>query len=106
MRILKSNSQLRNLPSLIGEDPYDSGWVCEVEVMKRDIVKKVFCDSVAAKTLYHEQVDKMGQALSVAEKPSLGITMMDGGTGHKSLKSIIGVHDYIDLLKAMLSLKK
>jgi glycine cleavage system H protein len=104
-KISKINSQLKNFPSLISEDPYDSGWVSEVEVTKRDAVKKIFLDSKTAKALYDEQINKMERTLSDFDKVSIGATMMDGGMRHNSLKNILGSKEYVALLKKLLSVK-
>ncbi len=104
-KISKINSQLKDFPSLISEDPYGSGWVSEVEVTKRDAVKKIFLDSKAAKALYDEQINKMERTLSDFDKVSIGVTMMDGGMRHNSLKNILGSKEYVALLKKLLSVK-
>ncbi|MFZ1080947.1 MAG: glycine cleavage system protein H [Candidatus Kryptoniota bacterium] len=104
-KISKINSQLKNFPSLIREDPYNSGWVSEVEVRKQDVVKKIFLHSKAAKTLYDEQINKMERTLADPDKVSIGVTMMDGGMRYKSLKNILGSKEYVALLKELLSVR-
>ncbi|MGO9481394.1 MAG: glycine cleavage system protein H [Candidatus Kryptoniota bacterium] len=101
-RTLRNNSQLKELPSLIGEDPYNSGWVSEVEVTKPDAIKKTCFAAKEAKVIYDEQFDKMAHTLSNFDDVKVGVTMMDGGLRHKSLKNILGQKQYVALLKKLL----
>ena len=105
MRILKNNSQLKRLPLLAIEDPYNSGWISEVEIEKRSAVRKIFLTSLEAKSSYGEHLSNMEHKLLELDKTSIGTTMMDGGRKNRNLKSIIGANEYVGLLKAMLSLK-
>ncbi len=105
MKILKVNPGLKNLPLSLDDGSYNSGWICEVELPKRDAVRRAFMDSKSATTLYHKQINTFEQAVSGVEQNSVGITMMDGGVAHVSLKSIVGVHQYSDMLRVLMCAK-
>jgi len=104
-KISKNNFQLRESPSLLNSDPYESGWICEISEAERKDMESRFFDSIAAKTFYDNQFLELEQTIvSGIEHKSdhVGITMMDGGTKIKNLNDVLGSQRYISILKKML----
>ncbi len=105
-KISKSNFQLRESPSLINSDPYEAGWICEVEGVELKKVEPVLMDETAAKIHYDSQFRDLEKSIisDLESKPDrVGLTMMDGGVKPKILKDILGPRKYISLLKRLLS---
>lgn len=105
-KVTKSNFQLRESPSLLNSDPYESGWMCEVSEVERKDVESRFFDSSAAKNFYDNQFLELEETVvSDLEHKSdhVGMTMMDGGTKLKSLNDVLGPKKYVSILKRLLS---
>jgi glycine cleavage system H protein len=105
-KVLKSNFQLRESPSLLNSDPYGSGWICEVSEVEGRNVESCSLDDSAARTFYDNQFLELENTIvSDLEHRSdyVGMTMMDGGTKLKSLNDILGPKKYVSILKKLLS---
>ncbi len=106
-KISKSNFQLRESPSLLNSDPYESGWICEVSEVDRKSIESSFFDDSSARAYYDNQFSELGNSIvSDLEHKSdhVGMTMMDGGTKLKDLNDILGPQRYVSILKRLLSL--
>jgi len=105
-RVSKTNSQLKDTPSLIKSDPYESGWVCEVTDVDGDTSQVACFDASGAKAFYDNQFFELEKILFAdleRVRNSVGKTMADGGMRAKSLKDLLGSQRYISLLKKLLS---
>jgi len=105
-KVSRSNFQLRESPTLLNSDPYESGWICEVSAIERKAVDSFFFDEPKAKAFFDNQFLDLEKTLaSDLEHNSdhVGVTMMDGGTKQKSLNDILGSKKYVAMLKKLLS---
>lgn len=115
--VTKNNFQLREIPSLVSADPYESGWICEVSerslrearipsVTEQKNIKSDWLDEKAAKIFYDDQFVQLERKLiseSEQRQAAVGTTMMDGGVRPRTLEDILGSQRHILLLKELLS---
>ena len=106
-KVSMSNLHLKESPSLIVSDPYESGWICEIAGVEDKAVGSNSFDEAAGKKFYDNQFAELEKTIvsELERKPELvGATMMDGGTRPKTLKDLLGPQKYLSILKSLLSM--
>ncbi len=104
-RVLRNNPQLKDSPSLIRNDPYENGWISELETEEEGDSVKWFSDSKDVEPEYIRQFDRLkNEIVNEYEKASsAGVTLLDGGTRPGTLKDFLGPQKYVSLLQRLMA---
>lgn len=104
--VLRVNFKLRESPEVIKDDPYNSGWLCDIAVNDDGVLKSVWMEEKVARDFYRQQFSQCGQMIisGFEHRPNeVGRTMADGGRRLKTVKDLLGSKGYVSFLKTMLS---
>jgi len=102
------NASLTAKPSLLTNDPYDTGWLLSMDTTKSLTDSSQYLTSEEYQKVVNVEIEKISQTLNSAIRknhPSVvGSTMYDGGKRIESIEQFIGEKRYTKLLLRLLSL--
>ena len=100
--VRRSNDRLIDLPSLLHLQPFDEGWLFEVETEESGGERTDLMDSSEAQGLYARRESRFAAQLSRAlhaRRPSAGIAPGDGGRRLQDIANLLGSTQYFAVVR-------
>lgn len=100
--VRSTNHQLANQPHLLSRQPFDNGWLIELETAAPSIEEAGLMSREQADSKYLVDQDKFLASLRNAASGgchSVGITLADGGQRLQNIADILGPNKYFALLR-------
>ncbi len=100
------NASLTAKPSLLTNDPYESGWLLSLIPTKPLTDSSQYLTSEEYQNVVNGEIEKISQTIHAAVRknhPSVGSTMFDGGKRIENIEEFIGEKRYTKLLLRLLS---
>lgn len=96
------NHKLIDEPYLLGSKPFDDGWLCDMEVDDAAAESAGLLTADEARPRFRNDQARFVAALASAlrgKRPSVGLTLADGGEKLQNLADILGPTRYLALLR-------
>jgi glycine cleavage system H protein len=96
------NRQLSEHPHLLLMQPFDEGWLFDLEVAESSFNPADFLDWNQASSVYAADQDRLMNLLASAShagRPAVGITLADGGQRLQNIAGVLGPAKYFSLLR-------
>ncbi len=106
-RVVRSNFQLKDSAALIKNDPYGKGWISDLEVTDGENTTRRFLNAQEIGMEYSSQMEQFKHEIieEYQHVPSLGVTLLDGGTRTRNLRDFLGPQKLLFLLQKMLAIR-
>jgi glycine cleavage system H protein len=101
MRVREGNRRVRSRPALVGEDPYEAGWLLEAEVVPDHLDERRVMSAGEAEKMYVKDEEVFHSTLGVSATAMLGAagpTMQDGGEVASAPLTMMGAARYCALV--------
>ena len=107
--VLAVNPDLIDKPFLLCQEPFNDGWLCDMEADDAAVATAGLMSADEARMKYAADQSRFGASLAAVsggKHPSVGITLADGGQRLRNIAGVLEPTRYLALVRRLFSLKK
>jgi len=107
--VLAVNPDLIDKPFLLCQEPFNDGWLCDMEADDAAVATAGLMSADEARMKYAADQSRFGASLAAVsggKHPSVGITLADGGQRLRNIAGVLEPTRYLALVRRLCSLKK